>query len=107
MIVDRHGEPLAVSTPVTTLWVNPQQIDSSELSLVAPLLELNGAELKRRVDRAQRQGRSFYYVKRQVEPEIATQVLNKKIDWLVRRYGISTLLPSGRGYFPYIGPGKY
>ncbi len=82
MIVDRHGEPLAVSTPVTTLWVNPQQINTSELSQVAPLLELNTAELKRRVERAQRQGRSFYFVKRQVEPEIASRVLGKKIAGL-------------------------
>ena len=26
MITDRHGEPLAVSTPVMSLWVNPQDI---------------------------------------------------------------------------------
>ncbi len=26
MVMDRHGEPLAVSTPVKSLWINPKQI---------------------------------------------------------------------------------
>ena len=26
LIIDRNGEPLAVSTPVTTIWVNPKEL---------------------------------------------------------------------------------
>ncbi|MEC7548149.1 MAG: cell division protein [Thalassolituus sp.] len=82
MITDRFGEPLAVSTPVTTLWVNPQQVDVNALSDVARMLGLNSAELKRRVSRAARQGRSFYFIKRQVQPELAERVLSKKVAGL-------------------------
>src|SRR5690554_6721664 len=27
MILDRHGEPLAISTPVHSVWLNPQATD--------------------------------------------------------------------------------
>lgn len=30
LITDRHGEPLAVSTPVSTLWANPTQLINHE-----------------------------------------------------------------------------
>lgn len=82
LITDRFGEPLAVSTPVTTLWVNPQQVSASELLPVAQMLGINGVELKRRVERAQRQGRGFYFIKRQVEPELASRILSQKIAGL-------------------------
>ncbi|MCP6134855.1 penicillin-binding protein 2, partial [Klebsiella pneumoniae] len=30
LITDRNGEPLAVSTPVTTLWANPKEMQASK-----------------------------------------------------------------------------
>src|SRR5690606_2891094 len=35
MITDRFGEPLAVSTPVVNLWLNPQQVNVQQLPAVA------------------------------------------------------------------------
>ena len=82
IITDRFGEPLAVSTPVKTLWVNPQQVDPAQLVSVGQKLGINGRELQRRIEKAKRQGRSFYYIKRQVEPELAGDVLSQKIAGL-------------------------
>ena len=31
MITDRHGEPLAISTPVVTLWANPQDLPADDI----------------------------------------------------------------------------
>ena len=31
MITDRNGEPLAISTPVMTLWANPQQLPEDNI----------------------------------------------------------------------------
>lgn len=81
-ITDRFGSPLAVSTPVVTLWVNPQQVDPRKLTSVAKMLGINSRELIRKVDRVARQGRSFYYIKRQVQPEIAEKILSQKIAGL-------------------------
>jgi cell division protein FtsI (penicillin-binding protein 3) len=38
-ILDRNGQPLAVSTPVLTLSLNPQQFDVSNLDTLARLLK--------------------------------------------------------------------
>lgn len=75
-ILDRHGRPLAVSTPVVTLWLNPQQVNLQQLPAVAKSLQLNTRTLQRKVERAASQGRSFIYLKRQVEPELAQRILN-------------------------------
>ena len=42
MITDRNGEPLAISTPVQSVWVNPGEMSSSsgDLARLAQLLEL-------------------------------------------------------------------
>ena len=79
MITDRYGKPLAVSTPVVTLWLNPQQVNVQQLPAVAADLGLSRKELTRKVERAATQGRSFLYLKRQVQPELAQQVLKRRI----------------------------
>lgn len=79
-ILDRHGRPLAISTPVITLWLNPQQINLQQLPLLAKPLGLKKKTLLKKVERAARQGRSFIYLKRQVEPELAQRVLKMGIN---------------------------
>ncbi|MDH3886773.1 MAG: hypothetical protein OET63_21320, partial [Desulfobacterales bacterium] len=53
MITDRNGEPLAVSTPVDSVWANPQEfapaIDS--LPTLAAALNLDPELLARRITR--------------------------------------------------------
>merc|ERR1712000_407888 len=75
MITDRFGKPLAVSTPVVNLWVNPQQINLQQIPLVAKDLGMSSPQLSKKIERAASQGRSFVYLKRQVEPEAANVLL--------------------------------
>jgi len=74
MITDRNGEPLAISTPVDSVWVNPQELitASTEWPKLAKLLELDIDELSQRV--MTRQTREFVYLKRRINPDIAQQV---------------------------------
>lgn len=74
MITDRRGEPLAISTPVHSVWVNPQEIhiDGRHLAPLAKLLDLNQADLRRTI--AERSDRQFVYLKRHVTPDIAAKV---------------------------------
>lgn len=74
MITDRNGEVLAVSTPVASVWVNPQELGESARRLpeVAAVLEENPRDLLRMV--AERADREFVYLKRQVPPQVAEQV---------------------------------
>jgi cell division protein FtsI (penicillin-binding protein 3) len=64
MILDRNGEPLAVSTPVDTVWADPSKLSGrpETLTPLAAALGLNPAELRERVlaDRK----RAFMYLKR-------------------------------------------
>ena len=41
MITDRHGEPLAISTPVVTLWANPQDLPDDRIQRLLELAVLD------------------------------------------------------------------
>ncbi|GIX21698.1 MAG: penicillin-binding protein [Gammaproteobacteria bacterium] len=73
-LLDRHGEPLAVSTPVESVWVDPGAFafGAEAVARLAEVLELDAAALRRRLE-AQR-GRAFVYVKRAVPPQEAEAV---------------------------------
>ncbi|ASP37226.1 cell division protein [Bacterioplanes sanyensis] len=75
-ITDRHGRPLAVSTPVVTLWLNPQQIDPKRLPELAKALNLPTRTLASRVANAFDKQREFMYLQRQMSPQDAQQVLD-------------------------------
>jgi cell division protein FtsI (penicillin-binding protein 3) len=87
-ITDRYGEPLAVSTPVDSIWVNPKQIAGSrgQIARLAQALGLNTQELLRRV--TSNLDRDFLYVARQCQPADAARI--KALDipgvYLSREY---------------------
>lgn len=72
-IYDRNGQPLAISTPVDTVWVNPGEVLESSVNLkpLANLLQVDLASLKKRLK--QNKQREFLYLQRQVEPELAAK----------------------------------
>jgi cell division protein FtsI (penicillin-binding protein 3) len=74
MILDRNGEPLAVSTPVDSVWANPQELAIAReyWPALAKLLELDHDQLRRLLEA--RADREFVYLKRHVDPVIAAQV---------------------------------
>ena len=73
-ILDRFGNPLAISTPVDSIWVNPGEIlqDLEALKRVARDLELDYRDTVAMLK--QRANREFVYLKRQLEPEFAQRV---------------------------------
>ena len=70
-ILDRFGTPLAISTPVDSVWVNPAEIlgNLDTLKLVTRKLDLNYRDTVAMLK--QRASREFVYLKRQLEPELA------------------------------------
>ena len=73
-IVDRFGEPLAVSSPVDTVWVNPQVLAQSpdEITRLAKALGRNPQWLAQRV--TSNLDRQFLYVARHMDPPDAAKV---------------------------------
>ncbi|MGK0443992.1 MAG: cell division protein FtsI (penicillin-binding protein 3) [Bermanella sp.] len=74
MIVDRNNEPLAVSTPVKSIWANPKQIlkDHVDVSALAPLLNMSGSQLLARIKA--HQSKEFIYLERHMNPAMAQAI---------------------------------
>ncbi|MBI3772959.1 MAG: penicillin-binding protein 2 [Gammaproteobacteria bacterium] len=76
IIFDRNGEPLAISTPVDSIWVNPKaylgQVKPKSEAALSGLLEIKKDELRRRIKA--RGSREFVYLRRHVAPELADKV---------------------------------
>ena len=73
-ILDRFGTPLAISTPVDSVWVNPSEIlqDMDALKRVTNKLELDYRDTVALLK--ERANREFVYLKRQLEPDFARAV---------------------------------
>jgi cell division protein FtsI (penicillin-binding protein 3) len=78
-ITDRNGEPLAISTPVDSIWANPQEFAAAVDSIpqLARILELDQQTVMRRVTRSM--DKEFLYLKRHISPAQAKQVLDLKL----------------------------
>jgi cell division protein FtsI (penicillin-binding protein 3) len=73
MVFDRHGEPLAISTPVESVWANPSAIhlSTTQGKKLAKLLGMNAADIERKLADKER---SFVFLKRQISPALAADV---------------------------------
>ena len=87
-ITDRYGEPLAVSTPVDAVWVNPRELAANieQLPRLARAIHLNQQELVRRVSTGT--DREFMYLARGLQPADARKVRSLQISGvnLAREY---------------------
>lgn len=74
MLVDRRGEPLAVSTPMDSVWACPPELlpAAERIPELAAVLGMDGAALAGRVQA--RSGREFMYLRRAVPPQLASRV---------------------------------
>jgi len=88
VIEDRNGEPLAISTPVESVWVNPQELGGEQQRIpeLTKLLSLDRAGVQRLL--ASRAEREFVYLRRHISPMLAGQVKALKIPgvYLQREY---------------------
>ncbi len=73
-ILDRFGTPLAISTPVDSVWVNPSEIleNLDALKQVTRQLDLDYRDTVAMLK--QRANREFVYLRRQLEPDFARAV---------------------------------
>ena len=91
-IFDRRGTPLAVSTPIDSVIINPKQFLSStgnkgKIILIANILELETKEASQRIK--DKSSKSFMYLKRHISPNQSTKIkqLGKITGlWLEKEY---------------------
>ena len=74
-ILDRNGEPLAISTPVDSIWVNPKEFAGAidKIPQLAKALQLKSDVLMRRITRSM--DKEFLYLKRHLNPSVAESVM--------------------------------
>ncbi len=76
VIMDRNREPLAISTPVDSVWVNPQvfleNAGDDEIAKLAKLLAMSTKTVKQRI--SERSEKEFVYLRRHIAPELASKV---------------------------------
>ncbi|MEX2352708.1 MAG: penicillin-binding transpeptidase domain-containing protein, partial [Gammaproteobacteria bacterium] len=74
IITDRNNEPLAISTPVDSIWAIPRQVLENPQGL-PELARLTGMETDALIEMLkERIGREFVYLKRRVSPDLAREV---------------------------------
>ncbi len=94
VITDRRGEPLAVSTPVISIWADPTLLEGSErLPELATALGLDPASLDERL--ARYRGRHFMYLRRHMIPAEAREVLGMRIGGVFGQREYRRFYPAG------------
>ena len=72
-ITDSSGHALAISAPVSSVWVNPQELELGEKGAeFAKLLELDEGSLNNKLKKYA--GRRFLYIRRHMDPRLAQLV---------------------------------
>ena len=95
LITDRNGEPLAVSTPVQSIWVNPTEVaeEDAAIAILARELELNAEALASNIK--SNSSREFLYVKRRLPPAEADRILDLDIDGVYSQQEYQRFYPQG------------
>ncbi|GHC20276.1 peptidoglycan D,D-transpeptidase FtsI family protein [Aidingimonas halophila] len=95
MIKDRNGEPLAISTPVVTLWAEPEELPADDIQrlMLARAIDMDLEDLNARIERYQ--DREFMYLRRQLTPEAAQRVLDLNLSGVHAENEYRRYYPSG------------
>ena len=94
-ILDRHGEPLAVSTPVDSVWAHPRELlqAADRIPMLAALLETPAEDLERRL--TQRSGREFVWLQRRIHPELAERIRELELPGVFLQREYRRFYPTG------------
>ena len=95
VITDRNGEPLAISTPVQSIWASPADMEPvpvDKINQLARLLEMDPGEVSRKLADKRRE---FLYLKRQISPELADAVMKLGIPGIAKQQEYRRFYPAG------------
>jgi cell division protein FtsI (penicillin-binding protein 3) len=93
-ITDRNGQVLASSVPVKAIWAIPEDVLNAppeKLRALCALLDMSEADLRKKLD----SDRSFVYLKRQVEMDVADKIAKLDIDGIDARKEYKRFYPQG------------
>ena len=104
-LLDRSGDPLAISTPIPSLWGVPKDLFASrdEMHKVASALQIDAGTLVKRIDQATTRGSEFIYIKRHVLPETVDEVLALNLKAVKVQQEYRRYYPSGSAAAHLVG----
>jgi cell division protein FtsI (penicillin-binding protein 3) len=93
-VKDRNGQLLAISSPVESIWVSPEEfeIDEGQERALARALGMPLEELRQKIDRKDRQ---FAFLKRQISPDQAAKVMALRIPGVFQQREFRRFYPAG------------
>ncbi|HKT41375.1 MAG TPA: penicillin-binding protein 2 [Rhodanobacteraceae bacterium] len=102
-IYDRNGVPLAVSTPMLSLWANPDELlqHADRIPELAKALGVNAVDLSRKLET--KNGREFVYLRRLMPPEAAKAVLALDIPGVNAQREYKRYYPEGAAMAHVLG----
>ncbi len=103
MITDRNGEPLAVSSPVESIWGNPQELlkNPDRLPELATALGVPTDQLTRKL--GQRSDKEFMYLRRRMNPDDADAILARDIPGVFSQREFRRFYPQGEALAHVLG----
>ncbi len=96
MITDRNGDPLAISTPVESIWINPRELkyaNEDQIRLMEKLLNLPVGKVTELIKEDSH--RQFLYIARRVNPQLGAQVKELKLEGVYFEREFKRFYPSG------------
>ncbi len=102
-IFDRNGEPLAVSTPVDSIWANPTEVleHADRIPELARVAGLDEEALRQKlIDRSDKE---FIYLKRHLNPDAAKAILDLDIPGIASQREFKRYYPSGEVFGHVLG----
>lgn len=103
MITDRNGEPVAVSSPVESIWCDPQELLKTPDRL-PELARALGEPLDTLTSRiSQRAEKEFYYLKRRINPDEAKKILAHGVPGVYSKREYRRFYPQGEAMAHVLG----
>jgi cell division protein FtsI (penicillin-binding protein 3) len=96
MIVDRNGDPLAISTPVESIWINPRELrfaKEDQIRLMEKLLHLPSGKVTEFIKEDSH--RQFLYIARRVNPQLGDKVKELKLTGVYFEREFKRFYPTG------------
>ncbi|WP_300454144.1 penicillin-binding protein 2 [Accumulibacter sp.] len=92
-IADRHGDVLAISTPMKSIWAIPPAttLTPEQNKQLAALLETDAKQLSRKLDT----DKTFVFLRRQIPPPVADQVAALKLPGIGQNKEYRRFYPTG------------
>ena len=103
MIIDREGAVLAVSTPLSSVWINPKLFKPTphQLQQLALILHITPEQIQKRMTTAN--GREFSYLHRLLDPASAKAIADLKIAGLNFQDEYRRFYPQGESMAQLLG----